>query len=75
MPSLNAWFQIYLSYLALGFVHVDQDGDMYCWEFNLISGLFAFLCLFVWADGISNVAGVLEEPGSADSSACTKFQV
>ena len=44
MPSLNAWFQIYLSYLALGFVHVDQDGDMNCWEFNLISGLFAFLC-------------------------------
>ena len=49
---LKAGFQVYLSYPWFC-VHSLRQQDTICWELNLISGFFAFVCLSVLADGIN----------------------
>ena len=62
--------------LSPGFcVRRPRQSDTICWEFNLISGFFAFFWLIVWSDGINKCGCVLQEAEDAYSMDCTRSQV
>ena len=56
-------------------VHKPRQYDPICWEWNLMTGFFAFFWVILWVDGIKNVGGVLQEAGDSESRTHTRSQV